>query len=122
MLDWKTVASIREHGADFATLTHAAGISSTGDDALDARLPFDEAYEIPAATASAVDRACQESHRVVAVGTTVVRALEHAAGEDGHVHAGPGVASQRIGPGTPLRVVRGILTGVHGPGPGHPHA
>ena len=48
--------------------------------------------------------------RNVAIGTTVVRALEHAALRDGHVHAGRGVATQRIGAASPLRVVDALLT------------
>ena len=44
------LAALRARGVGFATITHAAGISSTGDAELDARLPFDEPYRIPAAT------------------------------------------------------------------------
>ena len=119
MLDWKTVASIRENGADFATITHAAGISSTGDDALDRRLPFDEPYRISAATAHALCRAKNNGGRIVAVGTTVVRALEHSALINGTVRAGAGIATQRIGAATPLRVVDAIVSGTHEPGTSH---
>lgn len=118
-LTWQTLAAMRARAIGFATLTHAAGISSTGDAALDARLPFDEPYDIPATTAFAIERARLEGRRVVAVGTTVVRALEHAAGRDGRVHPGSGVADQRIGPATRLRVVGAILSGVHEPGTSH---
>src|SRR5262249_34140017 len=52
--------------------------------------------------------------RIVAVGTTVVRALEHAGGR-----AGTGVATQRIGAGTKLRIVDAILSGTHEPGTSH---
>ena len=119
IVDWKTLASIRTHGADFATITHAAGISSTGDDALDLRLPFDEPYRIPAATARAIRRAKNTGGRIVAIGTTVVRALEHAALSDGTVRAGAGIATQRIGADTPLRVVDAIVSGTHEPGTSH---
>jgi S-adenosylmethionine:tRNA ribosyltransferase-isomerase len=118
-LNWKTLSEMRAREIGFTTLTHAAGISSTGDDALDARLPFDEPYEIPATTARAIERARLDGRRVVAVGTTVVRALEHAAARDGRVHEGPGLADQRIGPATRLRVVDAILSGVHEPGTSH---
>jgi S-adenosylmethionine:tRNA ribosyltransferase-isomerase len=118
-LNWQTLHTMRSRGVGFATLTHAAGISSTGDDALDALLPFDEPYEIPATTAFAIRRARLHRGRIVAVGTTVVRALEHAAGRDGSVHAGPGLANQRIGPTTRLQVVDAILSGVHEPGTSH---
>ncbi len=56
---------------------------------------------------------------MIAVGTTVVRALEHAALATGAVRSGPGMATQRIGPETRLRVVDGILTGVHQPASSH---
>jgi S-adenosylmethionine:tRNA ribosyltransferase-isomerase len=56
---------------------------------------------------------------VIAVGTTVVRALEAAATEDGHLRVGDGVAKGRIGPSTRLRVVDAILSGTHEPGTSH---
>lgn len=118
-LDWRMIGVWRAGGIGFDTLTHAAGISSTGDALLDRRLPLDEPYRIPAATASAVSKAKQAGARVVAIGTSVVRALEAAAEDGGHVRAGPGVARGRIGPGTPLRVVDAIVTGVHQPGESH---
>lgn len=118
-LDWRALASMRERGVEFETITHAAGISSTGDEELDRLLPFDEPYSIPQATAAAIARAKARGGRVVAIGTTVVRALEHAASEDGTVRAGVGVATQRIGPSSPLRVVDAILSGTHEAGTSH---
>ena len=64
-------------------------------------------------------RLSREGGRIVAVGTTVVRALESAADADGGVRAGDGVAHGRIGRETRLRVVDAILTGVHQPGESH---
>lgn len=119
VLDWRTLAALHSAGIDFTTITHAAGISSTGDVELDRRLPLDEPYDITENTAKAIGEAHARGGRVIAVGTTVVRALEHAAGTDGVVRAGRGMANQRIGPGTPLRVVDAILTGVHEPGTSH---
>jgi S-adenosylmethionine:tRNA ribosyltransferase-isomerase len=119
LLSWRVQAEIRARGAQFATLTHAAGISSTGDPALDARLPFDEPYFIPRATAEAIRKAKSLGGRIVAIGTTVVRALEHAATEDGFIIAGCGVADQRIGADTGLRVVDAIVSGTHEPGSSH---
>src|SRR5262249_1754756 len=78
-LDWRALAAMRARGIAFATLTHAAGISSTGDDQLDRLLPFDEPYRIPRAAAVAIRRVRTRGGRVIAIGTTVVRALEHAA-------------------------------------------
>jgi len=118
-LDWRALAALRGRAVTFATLTHAAGLSSTGDAELDRRLPFDEPYRIPPATAAALRRARARGGRVIAVGTTVVRALEHAAAVDGRVRAGEGLATQRIGPATRLRVVEALLTGTHEPGTSH---
>jgi S-adenosylmethionine:tRNA ribosyltransferase-isomerase len=118
-LDWRTLIAWRQRGVGFATLTHAAGISSTGDPVLDLRLPFDEPYRIPESTAAAVVRAKSEGRRIIAIGTTVVRALEAATKPNGGVHAGEGLASGRIGRETRLSVVDAILTGVHQPGESH---
>ena len=118
-LDWGTLAVWRHRGIGLATLTHAAGISSTGDRMLDLRLPFDEPYRIPEITAAAIKQSKSKAGRIVAIGTTVVRALESAANADGGVRAGDGVASGRISRETPLRVVDAILTGVHEPGESH---
>ena len=118
-LNWRSVVAMRARGIAFATITHAAGISSTGDAELDRRLPFDEPYRIPLATAAAIRQVRARRRRVVAVGTTVVRALEHAAIGDGQVRAGEGLATERIGKATQLRVIDAILTGTHEPGTSH---
>src|SRR5689334_20209175 len=110
-IDWTMLAAFRRRGIAFVTLTHAAGISSTGDIELDGRLPLDEVYRIPAATAGAIDESRRRGGRIVAIGTTVVRALEHAASRRrnsacaGAIRSGAGVATQRIGPTSQLRVV-----------------
>lgn len=118
-LDWHLLADLRRRGVAFTTITHAAGISSTGDSALDARLPLDEPYVIPRVTADAIAKARRRKGRIVAIGTTVVRALEAAATADGRVRAGAGVATLRIDPHTRLRVVDAILSGTHEPGTSH---
>ena len=119
ILNWEVLSTIREHGAGFATVTHAAGISSTGDDDLDRLLPFDEPYHIPETIVKAVEITRQRGGRVIAVGTSVVRALEDAATEDGQLRAGDGMARGKIGPMTRLRVVDAILSGTHEPGTSH---
>src|SRR5262245_19875385 len=119
VLDWQVLAAMRSKGVQFATLTHAAGLSSTGDPALDALLPLDEPYGIPAQTAAAVRSARILGRRIVAIGTTVVRALEHSALDSGFVRAGDGLATRRIGSSTNLRVVDAILSGTHERGTSH---
>jgi S-adenosylmethionine:tRNA ribosyltransferase-isomerase len=118
-LDWRMLASMRTRGIRFATITHAAGISSTGDPELDALLPFDEPYRIPLSTALLVESAQARRARIIAVGTSVVRALEHAAALHGALPAGEGLATQKIGASTELRVVTAILSGTHEPGTSH---
>ena len=118
-LDWRTIAALRARHIGFATITHAAGLSSTGDADLDLRFPLDEPYEIPVSAASAIADTRARGGRIVAIGTTVVRALEHSAMHNGVVHAGRSIATERIGAGTPLRVVDAILTGIHERGTSH---
>jgi len=118
-LDWQTLTTWQRRGIEVATLTHAAGISSTGDAALDERLPFDEPYVIPENTATAIAETKERGRQVIAIGTTVVRALESAARPDGTVEPGNGVAQGRIGPRTRLQVTDTVLTGVHEPGESH---
>jgi len=119
VLDWATVQRIRDRGAAFATVTLAAGLSSTGDPLLDARLPFDEPYRIPEATAALIAQAHASGGRVIAIGTTVVRALEDAALATGGVWVGDGLATGRIGPATRLRIADVIVSGTHEPGTSH---
>jgi S-adenosylmethionine:tRNA ribosyltransferase-isomerase len=109
-LDHRTILALRKKGVGVHTLTHAAGLSATGEAALDRLLPLPERYEVPETTF----RALSHARRVVAVGTSVVRAVESAA-------RGPlsGVTSLRIGPDTELLAVDGILTNLHGPGQSH---
>ena len=117
VLDWKSIDAMRARGVRFATLTLAAGISSTGDPELDRRLPLDEPYHIPETTASAIRNV--DGGRIVAIGTTVVRALEHAGVGRHVVRPGDGIADQRIGPTTRLKIVDVILSGTHEPGASH---
>jgi S-adenosylmethionine:tRNA ribosyltransferase-isomerase len=119
MVDWNALAGITSRGVRFATITHAAGISSTGDPLLDGVLPFDEPYRVPASTAAAIADARDRGGRIVAVGTTVVRALEHAAAADGIVRSGTGLATNRLGAHSQLRVVDAVFSGVHEPGTSH---
>ncbi|MEM7151543.1 MAG: S-adenosylmethionine:tRNA ribosyltransferase-isomerase [Myxococcota bacterium] len=119
-LDWATLGRLRSRGVELATLTHAAGLSATGDDALDARLPLPERYELPSSTVEAIGRARAGGGRVLAVGTTVVRALEgNAQTHDGQLVPGPGITDLVIAEGFRPQIVDGLLSGVHEPGTSH---
>ncbi|MCH9648929.1 MAG: S-adenosylmethionine:tRNA ribosyltransferase-isomerase [Deltaproteobacteria bacterium] len=119
LLDWKLLSELQVRGVGFATLTLAAGLSSTGEAELDARLPFDEAYHLPKATVRAIQRTRQRGGRVIALGTTVVRALEDAADSSGNLRPGNGVATHRIGPHRELQIVDALISGTHEPGESH---
>ncbi len=119
VLDWKVLGALTTRGIGFGTVTLAAGLSSTGDPALDKRLPLDEPYFVPEMTVREIARAWERGGRVVALGTTVTRALEHASSRGRGLRSGPGIATQRIGPHTEMQLVDAILTGVHEPGTSH---
>jgi S-adenosylmethionine:tRNA ribosyltransferase-isomerase len=113
------LTGLRRRGIELARLSHAAGISSTGSLSLDQRLPFPERYEIPVEAVDAVARARASGRRVIAVGTTVVRALESAARLPDGLRAGEGSATLVLGPGFRRQVVDGILSGLHEQGTSH---
>ena len=117
-LSWELLAQMRALGAEFTTITHVAGLSSTGDPELDRRLPFDEPYRISPPTADTINRAKSRGARIVAIGTTVVRALEHAV-DQGKIRAGENLATERIGASTRLQIVDAMLSGTHEPGTSH---
>jgi S-adenosylmethionine:tRNA ribosyltransferase-isomerase len=119
-LRWQLLLDLKRRGIALAALTHAAGLSSTGDPALDRALPLPERYEVPETTVAAVGTARASGGRVVAVGTSVVRALEGCAvRHGGWLAAGRGTTDLVVGPGYAPRVVDGLLTGFHEPGSSH---
>lgn len=109
VLDAAALLALRRRGVAIAWVTHAAGLSSTGDAALDALLPLPERYEVTEETWEAIARTRRANGRVVAVGTSAARALE------GGARAGrrEGVTDLRIGRGLRRAVVDAVLTGVH---------
>ena len=119
-LDWNMLASMSARKIRFGTITHAAGLSSTGDPQLDALLPFAEPYRIPRSTALMIEHAQASRGRIIAIGTTVVRALEHTAAMfGGFVPSGERLATQRLGASSKLRIVDAILSGTHERGTSH---
>jgi S-adenosylmethionine:tRNA ribosyltransferase-isomerase len=81
--------------------------------------PLPEPYRVPATTARLVNQTRAAGGRVVAVGTTVTRALESVATPYGVVAAGSGWTDLVLGPDRPARVVDGLITGWHEPGASH---
>ncbi|HEX2051311.1 MAG TPA: S-adenosylmethionine:tRNA ribosyltransferase-isomerase [Actinomycetota bacterium] len=92
----------------------------TGVSSLDAHEPpLPERFEVPAPTARLVNAARAAGGRVVAVGTTVTRALESATTSAGDVVAARGVTDLVLSPERPARVVDGLVTGWHAPDASH---
>jgi S-adenosylmethionine:tRNA ribosyltransferase-isomerase len=81
--------------------------------------PPAERFAVPAATAALVNWTRGRGGRVIAVGTTVTRALESAAADDGTVTAQAGWTDLVLGPHRPARVLDGLVTGLHAPGASH---
>lgn len=114
------VEALEAKGVRFATTTLHVGLGTfetpTVED-LDDHPMHAEAYRMPEATASAIAEARARRSPVVAVGTTVVRALESAADRerDGHVIAGGGDTRLLIQPGFRYRVVDRLITNFHLP-------
>ena len=81
--------------------------------------PAPERYAVPPSTARLVNAVRAGGGRVVAVGTTVVRALETCADPDGTVVPGAGWTDLVLGPDRPARTVTGLVTGLHEPEASH---
>jgi S-adenosylmethionine:tRNA ribosyltransferase-isomerase len=102
-------------GIRFAPIVLHTGVSSLEAD----ELPYPERVKMPAATADLVNATRSEGGRVIAIGTTVVRAMESAAGDDGVVRPFDGWTELVISPERPLLVTDGLLTGWHEPVSSH---
>jgi len=119
-LDWSLLSTLKERGIQSVVLTHSKGLSATGDAHLDQLLPLEEFFEIPEAAAEAIQGAKTRGSKVIAVGTSVVRALESAALEGpGGLTAVRAKTRLRLHSGSPLQVVDGIISGLHELGESH---
>jgi S-adenosylmethionine:tRNA ribosyltransferase-isomerase len=81
--------------------------------------PSPERFAVPEVTARLVTATRRAGGRVVAVGTTVTRALETATGDDGRTRAAEGWTDLVLGPDRPARAVTGLVTGLHAPEASH---
>lgn len=109
------LARLAARGVGVAEIVLHTGVSS-----LEAgETPLPERYRVPARTADAVNTARAAGRRIVAVGTTVTRALETVAADDGSVRAGSGWTELVLGPDRPARTVDGLVTGWHEPQASH---
>ncbi|MEU7605719.1 S-adenosylmethionine:tRNA ribosyltransferase-isomerase [Streptomyces sp. NPDC040724] len=109
------VARLVSRGVQFAPLTLHTGVASQEAH----EPPYPERYEVPATTAWLVNAARATGGRVIAVGTTAVRALESAADARGVVRPAGGWTDLVVTPERGVRVVDGLLTGLHEPEASH---
>ncbi|MGH7756359.1 MAG: S-adenosylmethionine:tRNA ribosyltransferase-isomerase, partial [Vulcanimicrobiaceae bacterium] len=110
----RVLHELRLRGVEWVALTLHCGVASLEND----ESPPPERFAISPATAAAVNAARASGRRVVAVGTTVVRALESAA-VDGQVVANSGWADVVVTPERGVRIAGGLLTGLHDPAASH---
>ncbi|MGW3351079.1 S-adenosylmethionine:tRNA ribosyltransferase-isomerase [Nonomuraea rubra] len=109
------VTALVARGIGIAPITLHTGVASAEKD----EPPYAERYEVPASTARLVNLTRENGGRVVAAGTTVVRALETAAGADGRVAASEGWTGHIVTPEAGVRAVTGLITGLHEPRSSH---
>ena len=103
------------HGVAVVPLTLHTGVSSPETH----EPPYPERFTVPEGTARLVNSTRQAGRRVVAVGTTVTRALESATGDDGLTRPASGWTDLVLGPDRPARAVTGLVTGLHAPEASH---
>ncbi|MFC8080632.1 S-adenosylmethionine:tRNA ribosyltransferase-isomerase [Streptomyces sp. NPDC057307] len=111
----RLVAELVSRGVQFAPIRLDTGVASAEAH----EPPYPERFEVPATTARLVNAAAAGGGRIVAVGTTAVRALESAAGPGGTVRAASGWTDLVVTPRRGVRVVDGLLTGLHEPAASH---
>lgn len=111
----RLVTRLVSKGVSIVPVTLHAGISSYEE----GESPGEERYEVPASTATVINALRQSGGRVIAVGTTVVRALESVVDPNGSVHPGRGITDLVVTPETGARAVDGLLTGWHEPRSSH---
>lgn len=109
------VARLVSRGVQIAPVVLHTGVASA--EAYEPPCP--ERFEVPPSTAWQVNAARAGGGRVVAVGTTAVRALETAAGADGRIRAASGWTELVVTPERGVRAVDGLLTGLHEPQASH---
>ena len=111
----RMVAELVSRGVQFAPITLHTGVASAEVH----EPPYPERFAVPGASARLINAARAGGGRVVAVGTTAVRAVESAAGADGVVRARRGWTDLVVTPLRGVRVVDGLLTGLHEPEASH---
>ena len=118
---WKLLFELKRNGVKMAYISLHTGLSSYRDSDLDQRhISSEEEYFVGSTTAEQINKTHSLGGRVIAVGTTVVRALETVAADNkGNVKAGHGYTRLHITASHRLKAVDGLLTGLHEPEASH---
>ncbi|WP_431995903.1 S-adenosylmethionine:tRNA ribosyltransferase-isomerase [Streptomyces griseoflavus] len=111
----RLVTELVSRGVGFAPVTLHTGVASAEAH----EPPYPERYVVPEASARLIGAVRAGGGRVIGVGTTAVRAVESAAGADGVVRARAGWTDLVVTPERGVRVVDGLLTGLHEPAASH---
>nr|WP_066400798.1 S-adenosylmethionine:tRNA ribosyltransferase-isomerase [Cytobacillus eiseniae] len=116
---WKLLKQLKQKGVNIAFIQLHAGLSYYGNNRWPNPSKHVEDYCVPEETAALVNQTKENGGRVIAVGTTVVRALETAVNHTGKVEAQEGRTRLYIQKGYPLKAVDGLITGFHEPEASH---
>lgn len=109
------VADLIVKGVQFAPILLHTGVSSLERN----EKPFPEYFKVSKTTASLLNLAIKENRRIIAVGTTAVRAVESAVNKNGRVVESMGLTDLYVTPEKGLRIINGLLTGFHEPEASH---
>ena len=112
------LSRLRERGIETTEITLHVGLGTfqpVREDVVERHKLHKEHFSISEHAAASINAALESHRRIVAIGTTSVRTLEHAVRETGRVQAGPGEADIFIYPGFQFRVVGALLTNFHLP-------
>jgi S-adenosylmethionine:tRNA ribosyltransferase-isomerase len=111
----RVLEALKARGVEVAPLVLHCGVASLER----GERPYPERYRVSALTAARINAHRAAGGRVIAVGTTVVRALETVAAADGRVEPGAGWTGLTITPERGVRAVDGLITGWHEPEASH---
>ncbi len=108
---FELITKLVARGVKIAPLVLHTGVSSLESD----ELPYEEFYDIPLETAKIINQTKKAKKKVIAAGTTVIRALETVIDYDENIHPGKGLTNILITPEKTIKSVNAMLTGLHEP-------
>ncbi|MCA0972046.1 S-adenosylmethionine:tRNA ribosyltransferase-isomerase [Halobacillus litoralis] len=118
---WQLLQKLKQQGVKTAFIQLHAGLSYYEKDRWPSPEQHPEAFAVPEETARLIEETRRAGNRVIAVGTTVVRALESAVNPHGEVESAEGTTNLYVDEGYTISAVDGLLTGFHEPEASHLH-